>query len=87
METLILRRDVPMSVWIDNQHLVRQLVMAFNEQLPTGGTIAVQMTMQFSHYGRQPAPTLPPADQVGDLGGLLSAAQHSTSTGSATTAP
>jgi hypothetical protein len=73
--------SIPMNVWIDNQHLVRQLSMGFTEQLPTGGSLQIAMTMQLSHYGPQPAPTLPPADQVGDLAGLLGSA---TSSGSGT---
>jgi hypothetical protein len=71
LEAMTKLRSIPMDVWIDRQHLVRQLSMAFAEQLPTGGALQVSLTMQLSHYGPQPAPTLPPADQVGDFSALL----------------
>jgi hypothetical protein len=89
LETMTKLHSIPMNVWIDNQHLVRQIAMAFNEQIPTGGTITAQITMQLSHYGPQPAPTLPPANQVTDLGALLSASglQSGTSSGSTTATP
>lgn len=67
LEAMTKLRSIPMNVWIDQQHLVRQLSMGFTEQLPTGAALQLSMTMQLSHYGPQPAPTLPPADQVSDL--------------------
>lgn len=85
LEAMTKLKSIPMNVWIDRQHLVRQLSMAFSEQLPTGAALQVAMTMQLSHYGPQPAPTLPPADQVGDLGAAFG--QGTGGTGVAPAAP
>ncbi|HSO98735.1 MAG TPA: hypothetical protein VLP43_07265 [Solirubrobacteraceae bacterium] len=81
LEAMTKLSSIPMNVWIDQQHLVRQLSMSFTEQLPTGAALQLSMAMQLSHYGPQPAPTPPRADQVGDLAAALG--QKAGSTGSA----
>ena len=37
LESMTKLSSIPMNVWIDSQHLVRQLSAGFAEQLPTGG--------------------------------------------------
>ncbi len=81
LETFTKLRSIPMTVWIDNQHLVRQLALNFSDSSSSAGQIGVAMTIQFTHYGPQPAPTLPSADQVGDLGALLAQTQGGSATG------
>jgi hypothetical protein len=70
LESMTKLHSIPINVWIDNQHLVRQIQFAFHTQA-SGQSIQAQMTMQLTHYGPQPAPTPPPADQVGDFTSLL----------------
>ncbi len=61
---------IPIQVWIDRQHLVRELLLSFTEHV-AGRSINISMRMNFTHYGPQQAPTLPPADQVVDLNATL----------------
>jgi hypothetical protein len=64
--------QLPVDVWIDNQHLVRQLKMAF--ATTTGGqSVKTAITISIPQYGRQTIPPPPPADQVTDLTSLLGA--------------
>ncbi len=74
---------IPVSVWVDSHHLVRRMMMSFNERVPgTGQSLTVSMRMDFLDYGRQPTPSIPPASQVnnflsllhGGLGSIASAA-------------
>ncbi len=62
---------LPLDVWIDNHHLVRRIELSFGATGALAGA-GVSMTMQidFPQYGPQAPPALPPADQVGTLGGL-----------------
>lgn len=63
---------VPVSVWVDSHHLVRRMVMSFNERVPgTGQSMTVSMRMDFLNYGPQPTPSIPPASQVTNLLSLL----------------
>jgi hypothetical protein len=65
-------RYVPMTVWIDSQHLVRQLAMSMTERPPNGGQpVRVSLQARFLSYGRQPVPATPPASQVTDITSLL----------------
>jgi hypothetical protein len=74
---------IPVSVWVDSHHLVRRMMMSFNERVPgTGQSLSVSMRMDFLDYGPQPKPSIPPASQVnnflsllhGGLGSIASAA-------------
>jgi hypothetical protein len=65
-------KTFPAQVWIDKQHLVRQMQLAFTEQLPSGAQqLHLQMTLRFLQYGPQPAPVLPATSQVTNLAALL----------------
>jgi hypothetical protein len=61
---------LPIEVWIDAGHLVRRLRMALDATAPGGQTVGVGMTVDFSDYGPQPRPAIPPTDQVQDIGTL-----------------
>jgi hypothetical protein len=63
--------DFPVDVWIDARHLVRRVATSISLALPSGQAMQESVSVEFSHYGPQPRPAPPPADQVQDLGGLL----------------
>lgn len=63
-------RFLPMSVWIDQQHLVRRLQFSFTETV-SGQALSIAATVDIPQYGPQPTPHLPPASQVGNLTGAL----------------
>jgi hypothetical protein len=62
---------IPVDVWVDARHLVRRMQVTIGASLPTGQTMEVGATTDFSHYGPQRRPTPPPADEVQDISGLM----------------
>jgi endonuclease YncB( thermonuclease family) len=70
MEKLTGLHSIPVDVWIDGSHLVRRMSISFTEHVG-GQALALQMQIDIPEYGPQPAPTVPPADQVGDLTAML----------------
>ena len=82
LEKLVSIKSFPIMVWVDSNHLVRRLEFAFNESLAsTGQTIKIQMTMNITGYGPQPAPPIPPASEVTNLTSLLGSALSSSTGG------
>lgn len=71
LEKLTGLHAIPVNVWVDPQHLVRRLVMAYAVRAG-GQKVTTRMRLDFLSYGPQPAPALPPARQVTDAGSLLS---------------
>lgn len=71
LEKLTGLKNIPVNVWVDSQHLVRRLTMAY-EVRAAAQKVTTQMRLDFLQYGPQPAPALPPARQVTDAGSLLS---------------
>lgn len=65
-------RFLPMTVWIDQQHLVRRLEFSFSETV-SGQPLSIGATVDVPQYGPQPTPQLPPASQVADLSSGLGA--------------
>lgn len=65
--------DIPVDVWVDANRLVRRTQMSMNISLPGGQAMSLVITIDVPHYGPQPAPAIPPPDQVQDLSGLSSA--------------
>ena len=61
---------IPVDVWIDAHHLVRRITMSLSVNSPAGPALQATFTANLSHYGPQPRPTLPPADQVTDASKL-----------------
>ena len=61
---------LPIDVWIDAQHRVRQIVVSISGICPQAGGASVTITMDIFDYGPQPAPAVPP-----DATDLTSAAQ------------
>lgn len=64
-------QDIPVDVWIDSYGFVRRMVMSIDLSLPNGASMQEAVTADFSDYGPQRRPALPPADQVQDLGSLI----------------
>jgi hypothetical protein len=65
---------IPADVWVDGQHLVRRMTMTIAVPASSGVSLNEQMTVDFVHYGPEPATAPPPASQVTDLSQVLSAA-------------
>ncbi len=64
--------SMPIDVWIDSQHRVRQIDLSYALKVPgTGQTTRVSTLMDFVAYGPQPAAVIPPASQTTDVLGLL----------------
>jgi hypothetical protein len=72
---------LPVEVWVDTQNLIRRMEMAFQETVD-GQSLTAQMTMDIPHYGPQPIPASPPAEQVTDASTLAGGATAGSSTAS-----
>ena len=81
LERLAKLKAFPVTVWVDDNNLVRRMQFAFNETIAQAGSIQTQMTLNITGYGSQPAPTIPPASEVMDASSLLSAASGALSNG------
>jgi hypothetical protein len=84
LEKLTNLRQLPYDVWVDGQHLVRRLSLAFNETL-SGQSVGLSLKIDIPQYGPQPLPASPPADQVTNLNALAAAASGAASAGTSTT--
>ena len=63
---------MPIDAWIDSSHRIRRMAMTYSVQVPgTGQTTKVAMVTDFSDYGPQPKPAIPPASQTTNLLSLL----------------
>jgi hypothetical protein len=60
----------PINVWIDQSNLVRKIQMTIAESL-SGQSVTSQITEQFTAYGTQPAPNVPPAGQTTNVLSLI----------------
>lgn len=58
--------QLPVDSWIDSNHLIRRFAMNYSQTL-NGQKVNVNLRMDFVQYGRQPAPTVPPASQTQNL--------------------
>ena len=63
---------LPIDVWIDAQHRVRQIVISLSGICPQAGSASVTITMDLFDYGPQPTPAIP-----SDATDLTSEAQSS----------
>jgi hypothetical protein len=61
----------PVDVWVDRHHLVRRLTMSLHATPSNGQSLDESMTMDITHYGPQPQPTVPPSDRVMNLDSLI----------------
>jgi hypothetical protein len=61
---------LPVTVWIDGQHLVRRIDLSFNETV-SGQPLTTSIQIDIPEYGPQQPPQPPPASQVTDLTGQL----------------
>lgn len=62
--------SIPVDVWVDSQHLVRRLTMAYIVRA-SGQSLRTQIRLDFLSYGSQPVPKAPPSRQVTDAASLL----------------
>jgi hypothetical protein len=70
LERVTHTHELPVDAWIDGAHLVRRIQMSFKASAQ-GQTVDALTTIDIPEYGPQPAPVLPPADQVTDASALL----------------
>jgi hypothetical protein len=64
--------DMPVDAWVDSSNRIRRIAITYSLQVPTTGqTSTVAMVMDFSDYGPQPQPAIPPASQTTNLVALL----------------
>lgn len=63
---------LPVTVWIDGQHLVRRIELSFTETV-SGQPLTLAMRIDIPEYGPQQPPQTPPASQVTDVTGQLHA--------------
>lgn len=70
--TILNETAIPVDVWIDSDHLVRQMTMTM-KLTPKGqsGTIDTSIKMDMTGYGAQATPALPPASETLNLLALL----------------
>jgi len=68
LEQATLIHTVPVDVWIDRHHLVRRMQMSFTGAVSGGQATSLGLRVDYSDYGPQSRPTLPPPDQVQDVG-------------------
>ncbi|HET9719454.1 MAG TPA: hypothetical protein VFP55_05205 [Solirubrobacteraceae bacterium] len=62
--------SIPVDVWVDRQHLVRRMTMAYTVSA-SGQSLRTRMRLDFLAYGSQPVPKIPPAGQITDAASLL----------------
>ena len=60
----------PINVWIDQSNLIRKIQMTIDESV-SGQSVTSQITEQFTAYGTQPAPSVPPAGQTTNVLSLI----------------
>ena len=61
---------LPVTVWIDGQHLVRRMEISFTETV-SGQPLTLEIRLDIPQYGPQQPAHAPPASQVTDLTGQL----------------
>ena len=76
MEQLTGTTEIPIDVWVDSRHLVRQIQLSFSGH-PSTGTLSGQqfseaVTLDMFNFGPKPAVAPPPASQTEDLSALTS---------------
>jgi hypothetical protein len=72
LQTKFGAKSMPIDVWVDSRHRVRQIDLDYALKVPTTGQMShVSMLVDFVAYGHQAAPTIPPASKTTDLLALL----------------
>jgi hypothetical protein len=66
LETTLGGHTLPVDVWIDAQHRVRQMQLQF-PLCADGQSSSLSMTMDLSNYGQVPAVTIPSASDTHDI--------------------
>ena len=70
LESLTGLHQLPVDVWVDSQNLVRQLKLAYTATV-SGQSVTSVIQLDFTSYGPQPSPAIPPAGQVSNLLSVL----------------
>lgn len=55
---------LPIDAWIDSSNLIRQVELTWSQPVGNGSTANVSMKADYTQYGPQPAPRVPPASQT-----------------------
>jgi hypothetical protein len=63
-------QEIPVDAWIDSHHLVRRMVMSLAAGGVNGSPLEETISIDIGHYGPQPRPLPPPADQVTDASSM-----------------
>lgn len=63
--------NMPIDAWIDSSNRIRRVGLTYSLQVPGAGQTKVAMVTDFSDYGPQPKPAIPPASQTTNLLSLL----------------
>lgn len=71
--------NMPVDAWIDSSHRIRRIAITYSLQVPNAGQSKVAMVTDFSDYGPQPKPAIPPASQTTNLLTLLHGGSSSSS--------
>jgi hypothetical protein len=71
--------SMPVDAWIDSSHRIRRIAMTYSLQVPNAGQTKVSIATDFSDYGPQPKPAIPPASQTANLLSLLHGGQSAIS--------
>jgi hypothetical protein len=64
-------KELPINVWIDNQHLIRRLQLNMDTKLATGQSVKATIVENIHSYGPQPAPSVPSSSQTTNLLSLM----------------
>ena len=72
--------ELPVEVWVDDDGLPRRISYAYDAEIQ-GQSFKAALVMDFSDYGVEVSVEPPPADQVSDLGELLSSVNAGATTG------
>jgi hypothetical protein len=76
---------IPIAVWVDNQHLVRQFQLSLAEKTPATGSkpIDIAITADIPEYGPQTGTSPPPSSQVYDISSQVAGLLGSAASGGA----
>ncbi|HLI72706.1 MAG TPA: hypothetical protein VKU86_02420, partial [Acidimicrobiales bacterium] len=67
--------DVSMKVYVDGAGLLRRMTEHVSMAVASGGTVSIDVSLDFSDFGVPVSVTAPPADQVVSMQEFLQAAQ------------
>jgi hypothetical protein len=77
--------SIPITVWVDGQHLVRQFQLSLSEKTPSTGStpLDIDITADFPEYGPQTGTAPPPSSEVYDISSAVAGLIGSAASGGA----